>query len=68
MLLCIQAVLQEWEYYQRHSVEPKIVTPSDDKVVKVVELDLDKNGQLQEVNRHPGENEVLKNVVQYWLE
>lgn len=33
-------------------------TPSEDKVLKVIELSLDQSEQLQEVNRHPGENEV----------
>lgn len=52
-------MLQQWENYQGNtSDDPKLTTPTEDKVVTVTELELDQNDQLQEVNRHPGENTV----------
>uniref|UniRef100_A0A1X7VP53 Uncharacterized protein n=1 Tax=Amphimedon queenslandica TaxID=400682 RepID=A0A1X7VP53_AMPQE len=53
-----QAVLQQWEDYQTNSSEPKLTTPSEDKVVTAIEFDLDQNDQLQVVSRHPGDNTI----------
>ena len=63
-LFIIQAVCQQWETYskqfqdQDENNESKLTTPSADKVLLAKELGLDKNNNLQEVNRHPGENKV----------
>lgn len=59
-----QAVCQQWETYSKQfqdedeNNESKLTTPSADKVLIAKELGLDKNNNLQEVNRHPGENKI----------
>ena len=53
--------MRQWE---KHAAEinrvrgQKTILPSPDKVLTSTELELDEQGQLQEVNRVPGENEV----------
>ena len=55
-----QAVMTQWETYalehKKHGY--KVRVPSDDKVLTTVELKLDQKDQLQEIYRHPGENDV----------
>ena len=55
-----QAVMTQWEMYalehKKHGY--KVRVPADDKLLTTVELKLDQKDQLQEIYRHPGENDV----------
>ena len=54
--------MTQWESYalehKKHGY--KVRVPSADKVLTTVELKLDQKDQLQEIYRHPGENDVRK--------
>ena len=55
-----QAVMTQWEAYAlEHKKQGyKVRVPSADKVLTIVELKLDQKDKLQEIYRHPGENDV----------
>ena len=57
-----QALLRQWKLYEdevnKVKGQPKVVLPSPDKVLMATELVLDDQGELVEVNRVHGENEV----------
>ena len=50
--------MKQWEKYVQKTKGEKESIPSYDKVLKSTELVLDNHGQLQEINRVAGENEV----------
>ena len=52
-----EAVRNQWEIYMSLNSD-KSQRPDNNKLVVAIELHLDRNEQLQEVNRHKGENEV----------
>lgn len=57
-----QALIKQWERYAgevgRREGHERVKLPSYDKVLLWAELVLDEQGELQEVNRVHGENEV----------
>ena len=52
--------MKQWEKYVQEGKGEKGSIPSYDKVMLTSELVLDSQGQLQEINRLAGENEVRK--------
>ena len=54
----LQALMKQWEKYIQKTKGEKESIPSYDKVMQSSELVLDNQGQLQEINRLAGENEV----------
>lgn len=50
--------MKQWEKYIQKTKGEKESIPSYDKVMQSSELVLDNQGQLQEINRLAGENEV----------
>ena len=53
--------MKQWEKYIQKTKGEKESIPSYDKVMQSSELVLDNHGQLQEINRLAGENEVSTN-------
>ena len=53
--------MKQWEKYIQKTKGEKESIPSYDKVMQSSELVLDNHGQLQEINRLAGENEVSIN-------
>lgn len=53
-----QALMKQWEKYVQKTKTEKESIPTFDKVLLSSELVLDNHGQLQEINRLAGENEV----------
>ena len=52
--------MKQWEKYVQKTKGEKGNIPSYDKVMQSSELVLDNHGQLQEINRLAGENEVSR--------
>ena len=50
--------MKQWEKYIHKTKGEKECIPSYDKVLQSTELVLDNHGQLQEINRLAGENDV----------
>ena len=60
--------MKQWEKHVgevKRCVGEKVMLPSYDKVLKSTELVLDDQGELREVNRVAGENEVRVHVFFY---
>ena len=59
--------MKQWEKYIQKTKGDKESIPSYDKVMQSSELVLDNQGQLQEINRLAGENEVGQCTLMVYL-